>query len=319
MYILSCCKSLLVGCVNYAYDMVRFVRYSQIGRRNLNCSQLSAKMMATSHVIEKGMSLPSPRLGYGESMVLSLIDMVWRYRNSGLDLRALAYTNALSVLCAYKEYHESNEYDLGEIGRRIDEMDIDVTNDAGTVAYTLDAYRTAACGDFRSCAQSRHTVRAYSGDPVPEQMVLEALEIAKKTPSVCNRQSWRVYWVRSAVSKHHLAELQNGHRGFGDQVDSFLIVTTDLHTFFGIGERNQAYVDGGLYSMSLLYALHYVGIGACPLNWCMPASVDRKLKQRLEIPANENVVLIISIGVLKDEIIAARSIRKSVEDTLLIR
>lgn len=299
--------------------MCRYIRYSQIGRNELNCGQLGARMLASAHVIEKGMSLPSPRLGYGEKMVVSLIELVQRYKSLGFDLSALPYTNALAVLCAYREFHQLHNHDLGEVGQRIEMFGSLPDAEGGTVVFTHDEYRVMAQGDFRSCAQSRYTVRAFSGQPVPESKIMDALEIARKTPSVCNRQSWRVYWVKSKDAKQQLAELQNGHRGFGDQVDSFLVVTTALHTFFGVGERNQAFVDGGLYAMSLLYALHYMGVATCPLNWCMPATVDKKLRQGMDISQNENIVLVIALGMLPEEIRAAKSMRKTVEDTLLVR
>jgi nitroreductase len=276
-------------------------------------------MLASAHVIEKGMSLPSPRLGYGQQMLKSLIDLSKKYESNGYDLSAFPYVNAKAVLGAYYDYHVEMKHDLGEIGQEIRELSKDASTDAGCMAFSNDDYRRLAQGDFRSCAQSRYSIRAFSREPVPESKVTEALEIARKTPSVCNRQSWHTYWVRSKDAKQYLGELQNGHRGFGDQVDSFLVITTDLHSFFGVGERNQSFVDGGLYAMSLLYALHYVGVGACPLNWCMPANVDKKLRARIDIPLNENIVLVIAIGALPEKIRAAQSVRKSVADTLLIR
>ncbi len=42
-----------------------------------------------------------------------------------------------------------------------------------------------------------------------------------------------------------------------------LLINYVLTAFNGINERNQSFIDGGMYSMSL-YALHY--LGACPLN-----------------------------------------------------
>lgn len=276
-------------------------------------------MLASAHVIEKGMSLPSPRLGYGEKMVLLLIELTQRYQAMNHDLSSLPYTNARAVLNAYREYHQEHGYDLGDIERRISEIGKGEGCDGGILRFSRDEYLYAARGDLKSCAMGRYSLRAFNPEPVPEKKITEAMEIARKTPSVCNRQSWRVYWVRSQEKKKLLAELQNGHRGFGDMVDGFLVVTTDLHTFFGIGERNQAFVDGGLYAMNLLNALHYAGVGACPLNWCMPAKVDRKLRNAIDIPPNENIVLVIAVGSLPDEVRVAKSTRKTVEDTLLVR
>jgi len=313
-------KSMIKCILIFGIDCVRYFRHAHMAKANLNQKQLSSKLIASSHVIEKGMSLPSPRLGYGKKMLLSIIDCLSLYRSNNYDQSDFSYTNSVAVIKAYYEYHAKNGYDLKEIGDDIIAATVGAEIvDAGITTFSRTEYLRLAKGDFHDCALSRYSVRAFSGESVPENSVQNAMTVARKTPSVCNRQSWHVYWVKSENARHRLAELQNGHRGFGDQVDSFLVITTDLHSFFGIGERNQCYVDGGLYAMSLLYALHYEGIGACPLNWCMTPSIDKKLRHEVDIPSNENIIMIIAIGMVPGNVRVAKSIRKPVEKTLLFR
>ena len=52
--------------------------------------------------------------------------------------------------------------------------------------------------DFRDLILSRHSVRAYRQDPVPEPLLLEVLEAARLAPSACNRQPFRVVVIRTA-------------------------------------------------------------------------------------------------------------------------
>lgn len=42
-----------------------------------------------------------------------------------------------------------------------------------------------------------------------------------------------------------------------------MLVTADLQAFMGSNERNEGYVDSGLFSMSLLYAMKSCGLAAC--------------------------------------------------------
>ena len=51
--------------------------------------------------------------------------------------------------------------------------------------------------DFRDLIVSRHSVRAYRPDPVPEPLLLEVLEAARLAPSACNRQPFRVVVIRT--------------------------------------------------------------------------------------------------------------------------
>jgi nitroreductase len=90
-------------------------------------------------------------------------------------------------------------------------------------------------------------------------------------------------------------------------------VTSDLKCFTGVTERNEAYVDGGMFAMSLLYALHHQGVGACPLNWMVPSSVDAKLRRVLPIPQNEKVIMVISVGHMPDKLRVAKSVRRPTE------
>ena len=311
-------RDMFVCWLAYQSDFRRFWYYSHMEKGGGE-SALEAEILAAAHIIERGLSLPEPRLGYGKAKIESLIGVIRKYVSDGLSLDSLAYTNSVAVLRSYCEYHKDHGHDLGELGRKIDEIVPQQTTDAGYEVFSSDKYKALAQGDFRSCALSRYSVRAYGGEPVSEKKVVDALEISRKTPSVCNRQSWKAYWIKSEDAKARLMILQNGHTGFGYQVDSFLVVTTDLSTFIYAEERNQSFVDGGLYAMSLLYSLHYVGLGACSLNWSVSEKTDRKLKSELDIPSNENIIVVIAIGSLPDEVRVAKSCRKTVSDTLVVR
>ena len=76
------------------------------------------------------------------------------------------------------------------------------------------------------------------------------------------------------------------------------------------------WVDGGLFSMSLVYALHSLGIGTCCLNLCVPASADRKLHRITGIPDSEAAIMMIAAGHLPERLQVAESVRRPVSETL---
>lgn len=88
--------------------------------------------------------------------------------------------------------------------------------------------------------------------------------MAQQTPSACNRQGWKTH-IFQGENSHKLIEWQGGCHGFEDQVNTSILVTTDLRAFL-FYEVHQAYVDGGLYAMNLINALHSLGIGTIPLS-----------------------------------------------------
>jgi nitroreductase len=320
-HVLVCMKVSIVASGVYLHDAVHFMMHSHSLRKKLRCRQLESKLWAQAHVIEKGMSLPKPRLGYGQAGIESLFGFCDQYLKGEFPVEGVVFVNAVQVLKSYVRFHEEHAYDVSDLKRRIDAYHVPCGEilEAGRIQVSLAEYRKQATSDFSALANSRHTIRSFSGEAVSEGKVRDALEIARKTPSACNRQCWRTYWVRSQEMKDRLLELQNGHRGFGDTADSFLVITADVSSFFGLMERHQSFIDGGLYAMTVLNALHYVGVGVCPLNWCVMPKKDRQLHQALQIPVSENVIMILALGGLPATIVAAKSVRKSVDETLEVR
>lgn len=316
MNILSLSKNSFLCLKNYGSDIVRYMKYSQIGKKTLTDKQLCAKILATSHVIEKGLSLRTPRLGFGKDRIKSLSNHLKEYKSRKLLDNNFYYMNAISVLQAYMIFHDDNDYALDENITEIKESLNNCIAIGGIKTFSRDEYIRLASDTIETSITSRYSLRQFSDTPINENKITKALEIAQKTPSVCNRQSWKTYWAKSIHAKRTVQRLQSGNRGFGDEVDSFIIVTTDLSCFFGIEERNQSFIDGGLYAMNLMTALHSQGIGTCPLNWSTKVATDRKLRAELKIPYHMNIIVVIAIGNLCDTFNVAKSARKPLSEVL---
>ncbi|NKW01242.1 hypothetical protein GS922_07610 [Rhodococcus hoagii] len=70
----------------------------------------------------------------------------------------------------------------------------------------------------------------------------------------------------------------------------------DLRSFLTSGERNQVFIDGGLFSMNLVHGLLARGVGTCCLNWSVDAPQDAKLRRALNLPPHEVVIMMIALG-----------------------
>src|SRR3546814_8739546 len=89
-------------------------------------------------------------------------------------------------------------------------------------------------------------------------------------------QASYVYCLQSREIIDRALSLQNGNRGFGHEIPCLLILCTDLSAFDTAGERYQHWIDGGMFSMSLVWALHALGYSSCCLNWSKTPSDGRK-------------------------------------------
>jgi hypothetical protein len=73
-----------------------------------------------------------------------------------------------------------------------------------------------------------------------------------------------------------------------------------------------------MFAMSLIYALHSLGLGTCCLNWSVEQDADLRLRSVAQIAPSENVIMLLAVGHLPDELAVACSPRKDLSDVLRI-
>ncbi len=303
----------------YDYDRKVFLKNSAcLGI--FNQCQLLANITAREHVLEKGLTMPNMRYGFGRDNLLQLIDEIVKYKELGYDINNPLYVQAIRDIVEYRSVHEQNFYKLDdELKKAIDKMLSNNNFDCFTAQkdFSRESFFDCTEKDFLSFAHSRHTCRSYSGS-VPLDILRSAIELASTAPSACNRQPVRIKIIDSASLKDKILSIQRGNRGFGEQADKLIIITSDVSVYNGLYERNCAFVDGGIFLMNVLYALHYYKIGACVLNWSATIEEDLKLHELLGIPSAEIIVAILTCGIPRDNFKVALSKRLRVEDILTI-
>lgn len=262
-----------------------------------------------AHTLEKGLSLRTPRKGFGREKAAHLLGRVDAYadrfgRDAFLD-------GPLGTLMRYVAYTEASGVPLPDLRARLEAYGA-VMGDEAVVEVTADEVLAGAKGDFDALTASRHSIRYFTADPVPRPLIDEALAIASRTPSACNRQAWRTHLYRGERC-HALLRWQGGCRGFEDEVGTCLLVTADRRAFLYY-ETHQPYVDGGMYAMNLLNALHFKGLGTIPLSCGFEAEKLRGLRD-FGVGESEVPVLIIGLGCLEPRFRVAASARKPVSET----
>lgn len=186
----------------------------------------------------------------------------------------------------------------------------------GVETVTREAIQAAGAVDFARFAAARHSIRQYVPSPVPEATVRRAVAVAQQSPSSCNRQTLRVHVWTEPAAIAHVAALQSGNRGFGHQLGGLAIVWTDLRNWTEAAERYNGYVDGGMFAMSLIYALHAEGLGTVPLNWSEEPQQDAALRALAGLPESAEVIVMVGFGQLPEQLAVPCSQRRSVDDCL---
>lgn len=305
---------------NIFYDAWRFFTYSGLNKSRHFQGEQAARITMAYHQLEKGLSFASPRPGFGKKVVSRLISAIEPFVSKyGFISPA---TTAVGVLKSYIAFNESNNIDMSETKRSIEKLEnftVQKEDCAGGVVPVnrMQLEQSRAAG-FKGFFNSRYSVRHYSGGVIPDEHIIDATRTAQKTPSVCNRQTWKVHAFKNKTTMQQLLEIQSGNRGFGEQASAVLIITCDLTRFVHVGERFQPWIDGGMFSMSLCLAFHDLGYGTCCLNWSKEYDDDLALRKIAGIDPQEQVIMMMTIGTLPVNFNAARSTRRSLDEILQI-
>jgi len=303
----------------YAYDFKRYMRGSSTYNSHSQ-ERMLGKLVLYYHVIEKGLSFKNRKPSFGLEVMSSLIDTVNDYVDANYDKNQLQFRTACSVI---KQYFEANDHDCADVHSLRDRLRSDLSEYSqallgGSRVITKQAIQEATSFDFKLFFNSRHSIREFSKQEVEVEKVLYALDIARNYPSVCNRQAIRIYLITSKDSIARHLKYQNGNRGFGERINKLIVVTSDLSVFSRAEERNQPFIDGGIYLMGLLLALHGTGLGAVPLNWSTHSKSDRAYRKFSNISDNELIISFVGIGHLQDEMTTPKSERNPIDDIVTV-
>lgn len=110
------------------------------------------------------------------------------------------------------------------------------------------------------------------------------------------------------------------HKGFArpEQYLSALLVICFTRSAFDYPvERNQGFIDGGLFSMSLMHAFTHLGVGCCPLNANITPQSEKRLRDAIGLSDQYGLVMIMAAGHYKDETIVPVSHRDSASDKVI--
>lgn len=296
------------------YDTLRYFKWCHGSGLERDRERQERALLKAYHTFEKGMSMQNPRAGFGLGKIADLMERIdiWK-KDFPIEGTSAA---AVDSLRSYYDFNQKYDVALPKLEAWLEQFPETAPTRLGGVEHiTREQVLSDIDAGGASFFTSRHSMRNFGEAPVPMEAMREAADIARKTPSVCNRQGTAAYCFENAGDA---LQYQPGNRGFGHLASRALVVTADLRAFAGVGERYQAWIDGGLYAMSLMYALHSLGYGSCPLAWAADPATDKKARAALGIPDCEVIIMMIAVGSLPEEFNAAQAWRLPVEKSFRI-
>lgn len=268
-------------------------------------NRIEAEIIRNVHSIEKGLCIRSPRPGFGVKKINEMFSLVEKYMKL-TDEKTVLYF----VVDAVREYldfqksigFESRDIDdIYEKNLKLKDKLGEHTELCGGTSDFCKADNLFNVDEIEKLFETRHSVREFSDEQVPEELLLKAIKLAQRAPSACNRQAVHVYSISSQDYIKSMGNL-DGIGGFAEDVDRFVLIT-GVKSAYRRGEKNQFSVSASMYAAYLTLTLHLYGIGACTVQRSLfPDSTFVKFREVYGIPEDEQLVVMLGIGMLKDKV-----------------
>ncbi len=293
------------------YSLTRHLGVSQMFSNEV---KFAADLQIRVHAIEKGLSIGSCRAGFGQPKVQSLINDLSRYISSFPQANI---DEAIGVIDRYIDYNRQQGIDMSIIEAQYEKLcriyEIKNSYEVGIAEKQRSDILEATKADFATFSTSRFSIRDFAPEgKVDINSIVAAIEIARKAPSACNRQSAKAH-IFNGKKAQELFDFQGGCKGFSQDIPYAILVTADMRRYF-FNERHQMYVDGSLFAMQLLLSLHYKGLATIPLTTAFKGGVTRRILKKFDVPQNEVPIMIIGVGEYKERYKVAISHRQPTQE-----
>lgn len=167
---------------------------------------------------------------------------------------------------------------------------------------------------FLELSHRRRSVRWYTDDLVPRELVDQAIEAAAQAPSACNRQPFAFKVFDDPALVETIANVPGGATGFAHGITGIIVVVGDLSAFSSERDRHLIYIDSSLASMAFMLAAETLGFSTCPLNWPDVPEKERQLQRIMKMEGFERPVMLIAYGYADPEGLIASSVKRPLSE-----
>jgi len=144
---------------------------------------------------------------------------------------------------------------------------------------------------FEQLIRSRYSVRAYKGDPVPDQVLAKVLEAGRLAPTAANRQAFRILAIHTAGREQELKRIYRRDWFVRAPLVIGVCALTDSCWVRADG-KSYGEVDAAIVMDHLILAAADQGLGSC---W-VGAFDARAAREVLGLPESAEPVAFTPLG-----------------------
>ena len=298
----------------FIYDYYRYICHSA-WKANFGDTEIrNYHTVKVYHSLEKGMSFRNQRINFGWGNAFRLLDLIkLRSKHKEVGFHDEIAPNVLTEFLNLER--NKNSLNAKKTAKELREIDFSYSKGAyGSKTILKSDIEDGILHTPEKFFLSRYSIREFKKVAIDETIIRRAVYLSIKTPTVCNRQPWHVYHTPDPDVIKSALKFQAGNKGFGENIPNLIIVATDLKAFMSGNERYQHWIEGGLFSMSLVYSLHSLGIASCCLNWSVGPTTDKHLRNTLKITKNHTIIMMIVLGYPNDNNKVCISARRPIDE-----
>jgi nitroreductase len=258
-------------------------------------------MLVQGHALEKGFAHENRRpSGFGQARAEQIAE-------------CLAEAEGLDGVDPYA-VQIGTEACAADRGMKVEECSDD---DMFGVQFVTADQMFAPVKGFAEFAAQRFSLRLYDypSAPVTADEIKQAVEIAQTAPSACNRQCITAYWIaREHPSYEEIAKLQGGCEGFAENAAGMVALAADARVFTH-DEYPYMFLDAGIFSLNLAYALQSLHIGSCLLNGALPYDKRIRAEALLGCKPSEHLGMFVLVSKIPEgkRALRGRAARKPID------
>lgn len=286
------------------------------GVRNYqNIENIKFNLRRDVHRIEKGLSYEKPKPIFAEDYILNVITSLSKsYKSKTIDIDTLEWT--ISVLEKYfsvvshsdkirKAYEQYREINYSEYEKNFFPYE-EQTRPLLVIDYD----------ELYKLALRRRSVRFFQDKQVERSKIKKAVELAKLSPSACNRIAFRYLYYDNSVVANQISQIPGGVRGY--VLNQVFVLVGEYAGYFSVRDSTAPIIDASLSTMSLLYALETLGLGTVCINWPNEPNKEEEIRNILDLKESELVIMLIGVGYPKKEGKIPYSKKRANRDLLLV-
>lgn len=299
----------------YIYDILK--------RPNYENERIEGEILRNVHSLEKGLSIENIRLGFGIAKIKEASLYIDKYIKNGGNYNSEPIKMFVCALHSYLKFHEGKLYndDIKYISNIYNNLISKVpSQDFSLGGYKIITKNILSENEIKTIDKlinNRHSIREFNHTPVEERLLKEAILLAMKCPTACNRQGYRCYIVEK--DKFYLLDKwMDGIGGFSNDVDKFIIITGKI-SMYRKEEELQWIVTAIVFASYLTITLEAYGIGCCFVQRpIVPNKEWKNVAKKLHISDDEQVACMLAIGNLKEQYKVPISNRLSYDEMVTI-